>query len=121
MTRFPVHAGSPTGFVLGSVPFVVVLFGAAETPGVKLADDRVAGARARKDAVGQPDAGIGRRDKTAHVGHEHDQRHLPHKHALAGHVGAGEDEHALAVMVEPRIVGDKAFAFGQAVYSGDCA
>ena len=42
--------------------------------------------------------------------HEHNQRHLPHVGALAGHVRAGDDEHAHILAVHRRIVGHERIA-----------
>ena len=45
--------------------------------------------------------------ETAHLRHEHDQRHLAQEGAFAAHVRPGEDADALAAL-KNRVVGDKA-------------
>jgi hypothetical protein len=74
--------------------------------------------------VGRADAGVDGVDRSeaagrggyvgAHAGQKHDQCHLPHVGALAAHVGAGDDLHALA-RPQRRVVGDEGAAgeFGQ--------
>ena len=65
----------------------------------------VRGADAREHPVHNAERGAPRRDEGAYLGHEHDQRRLAHVGALAGHVRAGYDEHALVRLVEVGVVG----------------
>ena len=64
-------------------------------------------AHAREDAVDNADLRAVRRDKAAHVRHQRDERHLPHVGALAGHVRAGDNQHAVFVFIHQRAVGHK--------------
>ncbi len=74
-------------------------------PGV----DLVLGADAGEDAVDNADAGRSGGDIAADLGHEDDEGDLAQVGALAAHVGAGDDAHALAGF-EGNIVGDEALA-----------
>ena len=75
--------------------------------------DVVARADARKDAVGQRDARETRGDETADLRHQHDQRDLPHEHALARHIRSRENDDALRIAIEPRVVRDECLALAQ--------
>ena len=74
-------------------------------PGV----DLVLGADAGEDAVDEADAGGGGGDEAAHLRHQDDQGDLAQVGGLAGHVGAGDDAHALAGL-EGDVVGHEALA-----------
>ncbi len=69
----------------------------------------VRSADAREDAVRHPDVRRVRRDETAHLRHQHDQRGLPQKDALARHVRPGDDVDAL-VSVHRQVVGREGLA-----------
>ena len=62
-----------------------------------------------KNAIHNSDFSAFRRNKTAHMRHQRDKRHLTHISALARHVRASNDEHAVIFIVEQRTVGHKLF------------
>ena len=64
----------------------------------------VGGADAGENAVHRADASHLRRYVAAHVGEQHDQRHLAHVGGFAAHVGAGDDQQA-PVHVQAQVVG----------------
>ena len=79
------------------------------------ADEVVAGADAREDAVDDAHAqGIGG-DESTHLGHDDDEGDLPDVGGFAGHVGAGDDHDLVRVAVEERVVGNEARGVGEAL------
>ena len=65
---------------------------------------------AGEDPVCQTDRGFGSRHKTAHVGHQYQQRHLTQHRRFSGHVWTGYHQHLILNVVEPYGVGDKSFS-----------
>jgi len=59
--------------------------------------------------VGQPDAGRVCRHKTADLGHQHDQGHLPQKGGFTGHIGASNYKQMIDYGIKERIVRNKRF------------
>ena len=70
----------------------------------------VARADARENAVGNGQFRLSRRNKAAHLRHQHDQRGLPEIRGLAAHVGPGNEKKLLPSRLEAKIVGNEAFA-----------
>ena len=67
----------------------------------------VAGADAGEDPIHHADMGVFGGDEAAHLGHENDQRHLPHISGFTGHVGAGDDGHPLLLFAHKGVIGDE--------------
>ena len=67
----------------------------------------VTGADAGEDPIHYADMGVFGGDEAAHLGHENDQRHLPHISGFTGHVGAGDDGHPLLLFAHKGVVGDE--------------
>ena len=65
----------------------------------------VLGPDARQDAIDEPDGRRARGDEGADLRHDHEERGLAHEHALAAHVGPGQDDDLAAGWVEPKVVG----------------
>ena len=70
----------------------------------------VARADARENAVGNGQFRLSRRNKAAHLRHQHDERGLPEIRGLAAHVGPGNEKKLLASRLEAKIVGNEALA-----------
>ena len=66
-------------------------------------------ADARKDAVNDADFGRVSRNKAAHMRHQRDKRYLTHVCALARHIGASDDQHAVVLIIHQRAVWHKLF------------
>ena len=68
----------------------------------------VRGPHPGEDAIHHAEPDLAGRDKTAHLGHQHDQAYLPDDGALASHVGAGDQEDLVALDVQVHVVGYEA-------------
>ena len=65
----------------------------------------VLGPDARQDAIDQPDGRRARGDEGADLRHDHEQRGLAHEHALAAHIGPGQDDDLAAGGIEAQVIG----------------
>ena len=66
-------------------------------------------AYAGKYLVGKPDFRRGGGHKAAHMGHQGDERGLAQQRRFTAHVGPGENDHLLFVLVQEHVVGHIAF------------
>ena len=78
-------------------------------------------ADAGKDAVAQADVGLARGHEAADMRQERNQCHLAHIGALARHVGAGDDEHAVVAGIHGHVVGHKGRIGDGALHDGMAA
>ncbi len=67
----------------------------------------VRGPDAREDAVDHPDARPLAGHETPRLGHQHDERRLPHVGGFSRHVRPRDQKHARIVRIEPGIVADE--------------
>ena len=74
------------------------------------AQDLVARADAREDAVDEPELGLARRHEAAHLRHERDERHLAQEGGLAAHVRAGQHEEPRRAVAHRQVVRDERLA-----------
>ena len=64
-----------------------------------------------KDPVHDAGLGMVGRDKTADMGHQDDERRLAQHRRFAGHVGAGNDQQFVFILIKMHVVGDKTARF----------
>ena len=108
-----VGAGAPPYFVEDEQALIGALrqnrcrFGHFHHKGTLTSGDVVLGADTGKNPIDQADFGAIRRYKRPNLGHQHNQGHLAHHSAFAGHVGAGNDGNLATLAVEGQRIGDK--------------
>ena len=67
----------------------------------------IAGADPGEHPVYKTDPGAAGGYEGAHLGHQHDQRHLAHISGFTGHIGTGDDGNLVVLCAQLGVVGDK--------------